>query len=428
MKRVLRCVRCKKEYQLNKQGYTCECGGPLEVKIKERTDADLTHLKNTWRNRRLSNKAIDQSGVWRYRELVFNFNEEEIVTFPEGNTNLYELPENLLGVRKLFAKHEGENPTGSFKDRGMTVGISFAKKLGYKTVMCASTGNTSSSMAAYATRAGLKSIVFIPEGKIAYGKLSQTLAYGAKTIQIKGDFDDAMKVVRNIAQDYKIYLLNSINPIRLEGQKTIVLQLLDQLDWEVPDWIVLPGGNLGNTTAFGKALKELKEFGLIKKVPCLAVIQAENANPFYMAFKTGFKEFIPVKAETVATAIRIGNPVNYEKALKSIQFTHGAVEEVSDREILLSKMKIDSLGIGCEPASAASLAGAKKLREKGTIKQEDTVVLILTGNILKDPDTTTNLYLGNLQGIPEGLLNAPTVIKNRQDDIRKEVERILEEV
>ncbi len=426
MKRVLKCVRCGKEYPINVPRYLCDCGGLLDVKIVKEDLDDFSHIKETWEKRRCSNKPVDESGVWRFRELVYDFDESEIVTFPEGKTNLYELPKNILDVKALFAKHEGENPTGSFKDRGMTIGISFAKKLGYKMVICASTGNTSASLAAYAAKAGLKAVVFIPDGKIAFGKLSQALAYGAKTLQIKGDFDDAMRAVREIASKHKIYLLNSLNPIRLEGQKTIMIHTLEQLNWEIPDWFVLPGGNLGNTTAFGKALYELKKFGIIEKVPRLAVIQAENANPFYRAYKNGFEKLVPVKAETIATAIRIGNPVNYEKAKRSIEFTNGVVEEVSDEEIMNAKAVLDRSGTGCEPASAASLAGAIKLRKKGVIKKNDTVVILLTGNILKDPGATTDYHLGKLH-YGGSLQNVPEKIENSKEKIEEKIKEILGE-
>ena len=426
MKRILKCVRCGKEYPVDIPRYRCDCGGLLDVKIEKEKSDDFSSLKEVWKKRKSSSKPADESGVWRFRELVFNFDEKDIITFPEGKTNLYKLPDDILDVAALFAKHEGENPTGSFKDRGMTIGISFAKKLGYKMVICASTGNTSASLAAYAARAGLKAVVFIPDGKIAFGKLSQALAYGAKTLQIQGDFDDAMSAVQEIASKHRIYLLNSLNPIRLEGQKTIMIHTLEQLNWNIPDWFVLPGGNLGNTTAFGKALMELKELGIIDKVPRLAVIQAENANPFYLAYKSGFEKFETVKTETVATAIRIGNPVNYEKAKRSIGFTNGVVEQVSDEEIMLAKARLDRMGIGCEPASAASLAGAKKLREKGIIKRSDTVVILLTGNLLKDPGATTDFHLGNMH-IGDGLRNAPEKIENSQKEIEEKIKKILGE-
>ncbi len=421
MERVLKCIRCGKEYPIFERRHTCECGGLLDVYLKE--ENDLSYLKDVWEKRRESRKKIDGSKVWRFRELVLDLKDDEIVTFPEGKTNLYDISGEIKGVRKVLLKHEGENPTGSFKDRGMTVGISFAKKLGYRFVACASTGNTSASMAAYARMGKLTPIVFIPSGKIAFGKLSQALAYGAKTIQIDGDFDDAMRIVKEISDKFGVYLLNSLNPIRLEGQKTIIIDILYELNWEVPDWIILPGGNLGNTSAFGKALMELKRFKIIDKIPKIGVVQAEGANPFYLSFKNNW-EFTPVKAETIATAIRIGNPVNFEKAKRSIEFTNGVVVEVSDRDILLAKREIDSMGIGCEPASASSLAGLYKMLEEGIVKNDETVVLILTGNLLKDPDTVVKFHTGEIDGISQEFINRPIPVRS---DI-KEIEKTLDEI
>lgn len=424
MERALKCIRCGKEYSIYEKRYTCECGGLLDVYIKE--EEDLSYLKDVWEKRKGSRKRIDESGVWRYRELVLDLKEEEIVTFPEGRTNLYNVSDRIEGVSNLFIKHEGENPTGSFKDRGMTVGVSFAKKLGYRIVACASTGNTSASMTAYAKMGGLIPIVFLPKGKITFGKLSQALSYGAKTIQIEGDFDDAMRIVREISKKYRIYLLNSLNPVRLEGQKTIIIDALFQMNWEIPDWIIVPGGNLGNTSAFGKALMELKRFKVIDKIPKIGVIQAKGANPFYLSFKNNWR-FKPVKAETIATAIRIGNPVNFEKAKRTIEFTKGFVEEVEDEEIIRAKIIIDSLGIGCEPASASSLAGFFKMLKKGIIKKNETVLLITTGNILKDPDTSTKIHMGEIEGIPDELINKPIVVENDLGRIQEIIEEILEE-
>ena len=393
MERVLKCVACGKEYALFSGRYLCNCRGLLEVRLKGKIDP---HLKETFMKRRLSLAPYNQSGVWRYREFVLDIPVEDIVTLPEGKTNLYK---KVVDGMEVYFKHEGENPTGSFKDRGMTVGVSVAKHLGYKITACASTGNTAASLSAFSAHANLKSIVFVPKGKVALGKLAQTVAYGAYVFEVAGDFDDAMRIVQEMSSEYKLYLLNSLNPLRLEGQKTIIINLLEELGWVVPDWIVLPGGNLGNTSAFYKALQELYEFGFIDRVPHLAVIQAAGAAPFYNAFKTHFKTFEPVKAETIATAIRIGNPVNYEKAKRAIEFTDGYVEAVSDEEILEAKREIDRMGIGCEPASAASLAGLKKLLKKGIIKKSDQVVLILTGSILKDPDTTLKLHTSEIEGI-----------------------------
>jgi threonine synthase len=298
-----------------------------------------------------------------------------------------------VGVASLFLKHEGENPTGSFKDRGMTVGISHAKWLGATTVACASSGNTSSALAGYAARAGLRALTFVPQGKVSLGKLSQTVAYGAKTVQIEGSFDAALDLVRAVSKERGVYLVNSINPYRLEGQKTIIFEALQQLEWHMPDWIVVPGGNLGNTSAFGKALYELRELGLIgPKLPRIATIQAAGSAPFYDYFRHDFQNFKAVHPETVATAIRIGNPINFPKAQRALEWTNGIVESVTDSEIMEAKAHLDRSGIGGEPAAGATLAGIRKLTANGTIKAGDVVVGILTGHILKDSDSIINYH------------------------------------
>lgn len=420
MNRVLRCIICKKEFDLFDLRLKCDCGGPIEVFIKE--DGDFSYLKDIWEKRLSSKKKIDQSGVWRFRELVFDLEEKDIITYPEGKTNLYEI-NDLYGLRKIYLKHEGENPTGSFKDRGMTVGVSIGKKMGYNTFICASTGNTSSSLSAYSSISKSKCIVFIPKGKVSLGKLSQAISFGAKVFEIEGDFDDAMNVVKEVSTKYKIYLLNSLNPFRLEGQKTIIIDSFFFLNWEIPDWIIVPGGNLGNSSSFGKALFELYKFKIIDKIPKIALIQALNASPFYNYFKSGFKEYKPQKAETVATAIRIGNPVNIEKAKFAIEFTKGTVEVVSDEEILKAKIELDSLGFGCEPSSAATLAGLKKLLEKGIIKKDERPLLILTGNMLKDP----NIIFEMIEGYEEIKTRILTV-KNERKEIESKILDVLGEV
>ena len=374
MRAWLECLACRKRFHTEENRFACDCGGLLSL---ERDGVPLN--RDLVERRRASRAAIDRSGVWRFREAVLDVSEESIVTHPEGGTTLYE----RLGV---FFKHEGENPTGSFKDRGMTVAITQAVRLGARAVACASTGNTSASLAAYAAQAGLDALVFIPTGKVAMGKLAQTLAYGAKCLQVRGDFDDAMRLVREAASSLGIYLVNSINPFRIEGQKTIVWELLQDLEWKAPDWIVVPAGNLGNTSAFGKALREAHAWGWIDRLPRLAAIQAEGANPFYRGFVDAFRERHRLTPETVATAIRIGDPVSWDRAVASIRDTNGVVEQVSDAELMAAKREIDRAGVGCEPASAVTLAGVRKLRERGIIGKNDRVVCVLTGNLLKDPD------------------------------------------
>jgi threonine synthase len=374
MSEWLACVTCSRQFEISEIRYTCECGGLLAV-----GRSPLAVGPDVFDQRRASRRPIDQSGVWRFREAVLSIEESRIITHPEGGTHLYQR-------EGILFKHEGENPTGSFKDRGMTVAITQAVRLGAQAVACASTGNTSSSLAAYAAQAGLRAIVFVPAGKVSAGKLAQTLAYGALCLQIRGDFDTAMKLVLEASQRLGIYLVNSINPFRIEGQKTIVWELLQDLDWNSPDWIVVPAGNLGNTSAFGKALIEARDAGWISKVPRLAAIQARRANPFYRSFREHFAKRHRMTPETIATAIRIGDPVSYDKAVIALRETDGVVEEVSDEELMDAKRDIDRTGIGCEPASATTLAGVRKLRASGVIRDSDRVVCVLTGHVLKDPD------------------------------------------
>jgi threonine synthase len=340
------------------------------------------------------------------------------VTHPEGNTALYrrEAVARHAGVRDLALKHEGENPTGSFKDRGMTVAVTQAVSAGATGVACASTGNTSASMAAYAAQAGLPALVFVPAGKVAAGKLAQALAYGARTLLVRSDFDACLRLAREASSALGITLLNSVNPWRIEGQKTIVFEMLQQRGWDPPDWIVVPAGNLGNTAAFGKALREALDLGLIRRLPRIASIQAAGAAPFYRSFRGGFRRRYRVEAETVATAIRIGDPASFERGVRAIRETRGVVAAVSDREILEAKAVVDASGIGCEPASAAAVAGLRRLCREGTVKKGDSVVAVLTGHVLKDPQTVMDFHLGRGR-----LANAPVEI----DPTIAAVERVL---
>lgn len=383
----LECIGCHEKLNPLEVHYDCaRCGGLLSLERDRSVFDSMTTV--TFDERLASRKETDRSGVWRFRELVMNVSDDLIVTHPEGATRLYRRAalSSWGDVEDLSFKHEGENPTGSFKDRGMTAATTQARRLGSRAVACASTGNTSASLAAYAAQSGMKAVVFVPSGKVATGKLAQTLAYGALVLQVRGDFDAAMKLVNEASRTLGIYLLNSINPFRIEGQKTIAWELLQDLHWTAPDWIVLPAGNLGNTSAFGKALREAHQAEWISKVPRLAAIQAHGANPFFQGYVEKFRSRRSMTPETVATAIRIGNPVSWERARLAIIETNGVVEEVTDGELLEAKRQIDQAGIGCEPASACSLAGVKKLRAAGTISRDETVVCILTGHVLKDSD------------------------------------------
>ncbi len=395
----LKCIDCGREYPITAVVYTCEsCNGLLDVYH----DLDAAITRETFDARLGTLEPPYSSGVWRYKELIYpGLDNALIVTRNEGNTNLYPVPRltEWAGVGTLYLKHEGENPTGSFKDRGMTTGVTQARALGMPRVACASTGNTSASLAAYAAFAGVDGIVFFENKQIALGKLSQAIAYGATCVQINADFDRNMELVREVAGELNIYVLNSVNPFRLEGQKAIMFETLQQLRWQVPDWIVCPGGNLGNSSAFGKALYELHQVGLIDRLPRVAIIQAAGANPLYKAFQTGFTDYEPVRAQTIATAIKIGNPVNYAKAVRTLRWTDGVVEQVSDQDIMDAKALIDAQGIGCEPASACSLAGTRKLAEQGIIRPGETVVGILTGHLLKDPDATIGYHRDTLDAL-----------------------------
>ena len=415
----LSCAVCADTYPGLEHRYRCDCGGVLDV------IHDLSALKGTLKleqfDARLRSKAvIDRSGVWRFRELVLPVEERFMAARPEGHTNLYDLGDlhQFTGLCQFSVKHEGENPTGSFKDRGMTSGVTAAKVLGMTSVAVASTGNTSASAAAYAARAGMKAYVFIPQGQIAFGKLSQALAYGAKTIQIDGDFDDAMRLVQSLCDDEGIYLLNSVNPFRIEGQKTIGFEILQDRDWQVPDWIVLPGGNLGNNTAIAKGLLELKSLDLIDKLPRIAVIQAEGASPLAAAWQ-GDGKLRPVVAKTIATAIKIGNPISFPKSIRGLEATNGTVITVTDEEILLAKAYVDAAGIGAEPASCATVAGVKKLVEAGVIASTDDVVGILTGHVLKDPEIVVDYHMkGQVNGMVATRPNAPIQTRANLTDIK----------
>ncbi|UCF36663.1 MAG: threonine synthase [Acidobacteriota bacterium] len=406
---------------------------------------ETVDLKQVFRSRRLSNHPLDLSGVWRFRE-VLPFSEEDLrlaVTMGEGRNTLVDAPKSAAyaGVKRLRVKHLGWNPTGSFKDYGMTAAITQARKLGSKVVACASTGNTSASMAAYCARTDLQPVVFIPDGQIAYGKLSQTLDYGALTIQLQGDFDVAMQLVQELSDETDLYLMNSINPFRLEGQKTVMFDLFEQLDWEIPDRILVPGGNLGNSSSFGKALIEMKEMGFIDKVPRITIVQAAGAAPLYGTLRAGSSTLIPVEhAFTLASAIKIGSPISWKKAIRAIEISAGLCESVTEQEIADAKSVLGRDGIGCEPASATTLAGLKKMFDLGrtdgdqvSVSADEDIVAILTGHQLKDPDYTVNYNLDRLfersksetrlvetsGKIESTFSNAPIQMKADKDRIRE---------
>ena len=434
------------------------CGWLLDVDYdwnRVRVPSSLVEFEKKWITRR---NPLHYSGVWRFKELLDYAPDDKVMTIGEGQTPLRSEPESAryTGLKEIYLQYEGLNPSGSFKDNGMTAGFTHARMTGAKKVACASTGNTSSSLAAYAAATSslgelkMEALVFVGSGRIAMGKLSQGLDYGARTIQILGHFDDAMARVKEVSKSLGIYLLNSVNPFRLEGQKTIMYRILESLNWEVPDWIVVPGGNLGNSSAFGKAFKELKELGLIKRMPRLAVINAAGANTLHRLFnETGlrwnggacdtsrvdsfYKEMDAQhrSANTIASAIEINRPVNLIKALRSLEWLNGVVTDVTDQEILDAKAIVGRGGIGCEPASAASVAGTRKLVERGIIAKDARVVCVITGHQLKAAETTVNYHsLDNEElrhkfqefGVQSNpFANKPVQVKNDLQEILKAV-------
>ncbi|MFO0965055.1 MAG: threonine synthase [Gemmataceae bacterium] len=454
-----RCVSpaCGTTVAADDTAFVCpSCGGLLDVAYdwdRLPVPEKLQDFEAGW-SRRFD--PLDFSGVWRFRRLLPFAPDDKIMTIGEGQTILQraDIVARYVGVQPgaLFLQYEGMNPSGSFKDNGMTAAFTHARMVGARRAACASTGNTSASLAVFCSATGLmKAVIFIGSGKISYGKLAQALDHGALTVQIAGDFDDAMQRVQQISRKLGIYLVNSVNPFRLEGQKTIMLRVLEALRWEVPDWIVVPGGNLGNVSSFGKAFIELKQLGLINKTPRLAVINAAGANTFsqlFDRFAVRWNEGAPdrnvidgyyraleaekIRAATIASAIEINHPVNLPKALRALDFCGGAVRDVTDQEILDAKAKVGAGGLGCEPASAASVAGTKKLVKEGIIAAGERVVCILTGHQLKDPTATVayhstdqktfNEVLGHRGVRRATFANRAVQVPNDLDEIIKAIE------
>ncbi len=412
-KALQRCIdrACGATFPLNERVYLCSrCGGTLEINRSLSEIGDVAALRKRWSARAASRDPRDASGVWRYRELLPFDDAAPFVTLFEGNTPLYHGPRSAryCGLDDLSLKHQGCNPTGSFKDTGMTTAVTQALVLGAQTVVCASTGNTSASLAAYAGRAGLRSAVLLPRGQISSGKLAQSLDYGALVFEIDGNFDDCMRLIQELGQDPSIYVANSINPFRIEGQKTVAFEMMEQCAWEVPDHVVVPGGNMGNSTAIGKGFQELLELGLIRRLPKLSAVQAEGAAPVAHLFAKLNAEQLAGEAplpdvmetvenpRTLATAIKIGAPVSWKKALRAILRSGGKVIAVSEQEIADAKAMVGRDGIGCEPGSATTVAGIKKLVAAKHIRSDDSVVAVLTGNMLKDPDYASQYHSGTL--------------------------------
>jgi threonine synthase len=404
---VQRCIepKCGATFGLNERLYVCaRCGGLLDVEKQRQSIGAEVALRELWATRQGSPDTRDRSGVWRFRELLPFADDAPVVSLTEGNTPLYDAPRSARYCRldALKLKHQGCNPTGSFKDTGMTTAVTQALILGARLVVCASTGNTAASLAAYAARADLPCAILVPHGQVSLGKLAQSLDYGATVLELAGNFDDAMRLIRELAADESIYLVNSINPFRIEGQKTVAAELLQQLDWQVPDHVVVPGGNLGNSSAFGKGFVELFELGLIERLPRLSVVQAEGAAPFAHLFARHENDLLAEETPadfvavdhplTLASAIKIGAPVSWQKAWRALRWTNGRVLTVTEQEIADAKAIVGRDGIGCEPASATTVAGIKRLAESGVIQPDEVVVAVLTGHSLKDTEYVINYH------------------------------------
>ena len=406
-------VDCRARFDVTEPLFECpSCGDLLDVRYDWSGAVLPRRLKDFEAKWAVPGDPLAFSGVWQYHELLPFAPPESIITVGEGKTVFQQAdrvaPYAGMNAGRLFLQYEGMNPSGSFKDNGMTAAFTHARLVGASRAVCASTGNTSASVAMYAAVDGrIPATVLVGSGKIAYGKLAQALDYGVRVVEVEGDFDTCMRRVKQVAKELGIYLMNSLNPFRLEGQKTIMYRVIEGLLWDVPEWVVVPGGNLGNSSAFGKAFQELREMGLIARLPRLAVIVAEGADTLYrivnqerLAWNGGRMDDARIaafydrmdaenrRAKTVASAIEINRPVNLKKCLRALEWTGGLVEKVSDQEILDTKARIGAGGFGCEPASAATVAGVRKLRAAGVIDADDRVVCVLTGHPLKDPNIT----------------------------------------
>lgn len=427
--------KCRASYGLTESLYVCSlCGGLLDINWTETPDTHPSELRTLWRDRMTSFEAHNQSGVWRFRELLPFTTDAPIVTLNEGNTPVYDAPRSALycGIDSLQLKHQGANPTGSFKDTGMTVAVTQARVLGARVVACASTGNTAASLAAYAARAKLLCAILVPSGQVSQAKLAQALDYGAKVLEIKGNFDSCMRVIRELSEDGSLYLVNSINPFRIEGQKTVAFELAEQLSWGVPDHLVVPGGNLGNSSAFGKGFRELLTLGLIDRMPRISVVQAEGASPFAKFFASPNASFVDEQQPTtLASAIKIGAPVSWQKAFRAVNETGGQVLTVTEQEIADAKAIIGQDGIGCEPASATTVAGIRKLRSEDFIKRNESVLAVLTGHVLKDTDYVNKYHNNSLENESHAAIagtfsNRPITIAGGRDELSEVLSKLSE--
>jgi threonine synthase len=397
----LQCIACEKTYDPHQARFRCDCGDLLAVEHDlEQLAAAFPDLRATFEGRLGSLAPPDASGVWRYHELILpDLPREAIVSLPEGNTPLYRRAavQRYLGLDEVYIKHEGENPTLSFKDRGMTAGVSWANHLGARLVACASTGDTSAAMACYAAAAEIPAAVLLPHEKVSLEQLAQPICYGARVLALATDFDGCMRVVKELTADGGVYLLNSMNPFRIEGQKAIGVEAVHQLGWQPPDWFVIPVGNAGNISALGKGLLELHRLGLIDRLPRVAGVQVTAADPLYQSYSEGFARRISVTAQpTVASAIRIGDPVSFDKARAVVQKLGGVVTECTDADALEAMAAVDAAGVHVCPNSAVAVAGARRLRAEGTIEPDERVVIIATAHGGKFSRASLDYHTGDV--------------------------------
>ena len=434
-----RCIEasCSAAYSIGERIYVCpRCGGLLDIEAQYSQQPDAETLKRLWLNRKQSFVESDISGVWRFRDMLPFTTDVVPVSLREGNTPLYDAPRSATycQIDSLQLKHQGANPTGSFKDTGMTVAVTQAVRLGARLVACASTGNTAASLAAYAARANLACAIMVPTGQISHAKLAQALDYGAKVLEIEGNFDSCMREIRILSDDGSLYLVNSINPFRIEGQKTVAFELAEQMNWQVPDHLVVPGGNLGNSSALGKGFRELHALGLVERMPRISVVQAAGAAPFARYFSEDRKSEFQDEAnpQTLASAIKIGAPVSWKKALRAVDETSGQVLTVTEHEIADAKVIIGRDGIGCEPASATTVAGIRKLQASDFIKGSETVVALLTGHVLKDTDYVNKYHNDSLKAEGVGAIsgsyrNPPVRVSGGLDELRSVLRQLASE-
>ncbi len=432
----LECIRgCSAKHAIDEVVYTCEeCGGLLDVEhdveaLQQRSPEEWKALFHT---RAAVLSGVYSSGVWAKKEWVCpHIPDEDIVSFGEGNTPLLAIPRlgSQIGLPDLWVKLCGNSHTGSFKDLGMTVLVSLVNHLrkkgrNIKAIACASTGDTSAALSAYAAAAGIPAVILLPGEKVSPEQLVQPIANGARVLSLDTDFDGCMRIVQELTHDSTIYLANSMNSLRMEGQKTVGIEIVQQFGWQVPDWIVLPAGNLGNVSALGKGLLLMRSLGLIERLPRIACAQAQNANPFYLSFRNNYKTMNNLQAKkTFASAIQIGAPVSYERAVKAMRQFDGVVEQVSEQELADVCALADRSGLYCCPQTGVALGAVQKLRSNGVIRKNERVVVISTANGLKFSQFKTSYHTGRLQEIEARYSNPPKRVAADLDAVLQVIDK-----